>query len=377
MWRNRFLGGVSSLVCYAPEAGAGAGGGDGGAGGGSGAPGGAGSGAGAAGGAGGAAGGAVSSPAAGGAAAAGAASAGAGGAAGGAAGESLAAGGVADPSKAAAAAAPAGPKGDWPADWREKAAGEDKAFLGILKRYTDPVAALGWTRSQALKISAGELRPTLKADATPEEIADYRKANGVPEKAEGYLKEMKLPDGLVAGEGDKSLLESFAERALAKNVPQEAFNDMVGWFFETQQQVEAAKLERDQDYRLEAEHELVQRMGADFKPNMNALGAFWKGQPEGIADLVLGARTADGRLLGNTPEVAAWVAGIARELNPAATLLPPGGEMGAKGIDARIAEIEGQMYIDGKPNPNYFSGPMEKEYRGLLDARDRMKQRAA
>lgn len=36
---------------------------------------------------------------------------------------------------------------------------------------------------------------------------------------------------------------------------------------------------------------------------------------------------------------------------------------------ARIREIEGLMHLNGgRPNPDYWQGPMEKEYRDLLAA---------
>lgn len=48
----------------------------------------------------------------------------------------------------------------------------------------------------------------------------------------------------------------------------------------------------------------------------------------------------------------------------------PGGRFVApptrSAIADRKAEIEGLMYIDGKPNPAYFGGPLESEYRNLL-----------
>lgn len=266
---------------------------------------------------------------------------------------------------------------DWPADWREKAAGEDKGFLSVLKRYTDPVAALNWTRTQQLKLSAGELRPVLKADASPEELAEFRKANGVPDKPDGYVEKLKVGDGIVVGEADKPLLKSFAETALARNIPQESFDAMVGWWFEQQNAATAERASSDRQFEMESTQALMQQMGADFKPNMAALKSFWGGQPEGVADLVLGARTPDGRVLGNVPEIASWIAGISRELNPAATLLPAGTTNTTQGIASRKAEIEGQMYIEGKPNPAYFNGPMEKEYRDLIAAEQRMKTRAA
>lgn len=266
---------------------------------------------------------------------------------------------------------------DWPADWREKAAKDDTGFLNVLKRYQDPVAALNWVRTQSLKLSAGELRPTLKADASPEELAEFRKANGVPDKSDGYVDKLKVGDGIVIGEADKPLLKSFAETALARNIPQESFDTMVGWFFEQQNAAAAERASSDRQFEMESTQALMQQMGADFKPNMAALKSFWGGQPEGISDLVLGARTPDGRVLGNVPEIASWIAGISRELNPAATLLPAGTTNTTQGIASRKAEIEGQMYIEGKPNPAYFNGPMEKEYRELIAAEQKMKTRAA
>lgn len=237
------------------------------------------------------------------------------------------------------------------------------------------MAALNWVRTQSLKISAGELRPTLKADASAEEIAEYRKANGVPENAVAYVGALKLPEGLVAGEADKPLLESFAATALEKHIPQQTFDTMVGWFFEQQNQALAKRAEADDGDRIAGEQQLIKTMGVDFNPNMLALKAFWREQPEGIVDTLLGARSPDGRIVGHIPEVAAWLAGVARELNPAATLMPVGSEQGPQAVGNRIKEIESKMYVDGKPNPEYFSGPLEKEYRDLLTAQERMSQR--
>lgn len=278
----------------------------------------------------------------------------------------LATGAVTEPSKTIASPA------DWPADWREKAAGEDKAYLNVLKRYTDPAAALNWVRTQSLKISAGELRPVLKADASAEEVAEYRKANGLPEKAETYVEKLALPNGVVTGEADKPLLDSFAATAHAKNIPQDTFNTVVGWYYDRQNQAAAQQAERDQDTRIEAEQKLIATMGADFKPNMNSLAAFWRSQPDGVIDTVLGARAPDGRVVGNIPEVSAWLAGVARELNPSSAVLPAGGDQGPKAVESRIREIESKMYVDGKQNPEYFSGSMQKEYRDLIDAQQRM-----
>lgn len=269
---------------------------------------------------------------------------------------------------------------DWPSDWREKLAGEDKAFLNQLKRYASPNDVGKWLRTTQLKISAGELKEIKEApkDATPEQLAAWRKEQGLPEQSTGYVKDLKLPDGMVLGEADKPLIESFAARALDKGVPQETFNALVGWWYETQDQLMAQRQEAEQDHRISAEQSLIQKWGADFKPNMQALKVFWTDQPSEVQATILGARTADGRVIGDIPEVTEFFANLSRELNPAATLLPVGITDAPKAISARKAEIEDMMYVDGKPNPGYFGNEqVQKEYRDLIDAEQRFQSRAA
>lgn len=209
-------------------------------------------------------------------------------------------------------------------------------------------------------------------DATAEQLSAWRKEQGLPETAQAYADKLALPDGVVLGEADKPLVASFAERALARGVPQETFNDMVGWWYQQQAEQAQARVTRDNEYRFDSQQALMQLEGGDFKANCNARKAFYQEVPEEVRDLLYTARTADGRVLGDTPEFSAFIAKMARELNPAATLLPAGhGDM--KGVSTRKAEIEGMMYVGGKQNPAYF-GPskaaqdLRKEYIDLTDA---------
>lgn len=282
-------------------------------------------------------------------------------------------GGV-DPGKAAAAAT------DIPADWRERAAKGDKARLSALQRYASFDAWADAHFGLTNKISAGELKAPLKppaADATPEQVAAWRKENNLPEKAADYIAGLKLANGVVPGEADKPMLEAVADMAHKGNYDQKTVNDFVGKYYELQDQLKGAREERDQDFKIASTQTLIEEMGPDFKRNMVGLPSFWAEQPQGIADLVLGARTEDGRLLGETPEVTKWVVGLMRELNPAATLLPPGTDGTPASVEARMREIEGKMYVEGKPNPEYFGTKMEVEYRDLIDAQAKMKSRAA
>lgn len=99
--------------------------------------------------------------------------------------------------------------GDWPEDWRSKAAGGDEKLMKFLERYNSPKAVVGALVDARKLISQGVNRPP-KADATPEEVAAWRAENGIPEKPDGY--EVSLPDGFVIGEADKPVVDSFLDR---------------------------------------------------------------------------------------------------------------------------------------------------------------------
>lgn len=396
LMRDRMLGGVSFGALYAPADAAGAGV----AAGGAADAGASGNDAGGAGDAGAAAGAAAAGakPAAGAAADAGAGNADGGAvaskaAAPGAAG-SLASGAAADAGANAASGAAkdvAGWLGTAPQDWREQLAGEDKGFLNQLKRHTTPQSAFDWLRKTSLKLSAGELKEVKAApgkDATDEERATWRKEQGLPDKTEGYVSSLKLPEGVVLGEADKPLVDSFAARALKGGMPTETFNEAVSWYYETQAQQAQQREIADNDLRIQSQQRLISEMGGDFKPNMNVLQSFWNEHGGGdvtgpagkstIADTILTARTADGRILGDIPEVAAFYSKIGRELNPAATLLPAGGSQDIKGLQTRKAEIEKTMYINGKQNPAYFGNEaVQKEYREIIDAESKLVKRAS
>jgi hypothetical protein len=264
---------------------------------------------------------------------------------------------------------------DWPADWRAKLAGEDKAVLKRLERMGSPNDLLKSYRALETRLSSGELKATLPENATEEQIAEYRKANGVPDKPEAYVEALKLPDGMVPGEADKPLLDAFANEAQANNWTPAQYNQAVGWYYKMQDQLMAQRAEQDEAYKLESQIDLTQEWGPQFRGNLNAMGNLLSMFPEGIGDLLLAGRTADGQLIGNNPAILRGLVAIARELNPAATLLPAGSGSGAANVDGRITEIEKMMRT---PGSDYWRSPaIQQEYRDLVTAREKMKGRAA
>jgi hypothetical protein len=390
MSRSLLLGGTSFQPLYAPDIGAGVGGaGAGGAG-----ADGAGTGQQNQGGASGAGNGA------GGAGAGGAGASGAGGSAGGAGGPAGGGGQGGQPAGGAASAAggtfagsgggtpPPGAPQNWPDNWRGLFAGDDKAALKDLEKYTEPNAVYKALRGLQSDVSSGKLKAPaqpLPANATAEQIADFKKANGLPEKAEAYVEKIALPNGHVIGETDKSLVGEFAKMANARNWSQDQFNDAVAWYYDGQARAEAQRQAADGDHKTEAARVLGAEWGAaDYKTNMNAFSTLLAGMPEDARDLLLSARTVDGRLIGNLPGFIKWAAAYERQVNPAATIVAAGDGNAAKTIGDEIATIEKSMYDDkGNPNAAYWKGEagqkMQARYRELVHAQSQMsgKGRAA
>jgi hypothetical protein len=143
-------------------------------------------------------------------------------------------------------------------------------------------------------------------------------------------------------------------------------HDLVGWYNEFQQKTledVAAKDTTSLDATLEA---LRSEWGADLRANVNMVNAHLASAPAGVKERVMGARAADGTLLLNDPAMMNYFAGMAREINPAATLVSGTGNSAA-GVEDRIAQIETTM----RTNRMAYNRDekLQAEYRNLIDAR--------
>lgn len=383
MFRNRFLGGMSFLPMFDAEKGAGASGTGGAAGGGAG-DGGVGAGGGAAAGAAGSAGGGAAAgaapgagvPGAGGADAGAAGGAGAGAAGGAGAGGAAGTGGtLAEGGTGGAAAALAAPP-KFPEDWRAQLAGEDKSALTDLAKYNDPQSVYKSLRDLQAKISKGELKApaaALPANATPEQKAEWRKSNGLPETAEAYVAKLSLPNGVVIGEADKPLVNDFAKSMFEQGASQAEMDRAVSWFYQQQDAASAQRTQQDGTTRVQSEVALRGEWGADFTPNMNAFGVFKATMPAELQASIFAARMPDGRLLGDAPEFLKLGSQLGRTINPAATLILPAGGDAGKTIGDEIKAIEATMYTNGQANREYWGDEKKQaRYRELIDMQTKM-----
>lgn len=282
----------------------------------------------------------------------------------------------------AAAAAAAKTPANFPDNWRQLIAGDDKAQLAQLERLGSPAEVWKAYRELQAKVSAGELKAApqpLAKDAKPEEVAAWRKQNGIPEKPEEY--KIELANGMVVGEADKPLVDNFVKYAHGQNLPPAVVNQTLNWYYQMQDALVAQRLEADEGFHTDSTVALKQEWGPDFKGNINAVTSVLNMFPEDFRAQVEHARTPDGQKLGDTPAFNKSLLELAKMINPAATLLPAAAGGGLGTVDARISEIETKFMRAPQGTPewqSYWKGEkMQAEYRQLLTARDQMKARQA
>jgi hypothetical protein len=276
----------------------------------------------------------------------------------------------------------------WPENWREKlaeqiAAGDKKAYareLKRLERIADPAGVYGMYREAEGKLTSGGLIKKPGKDAKPEEIAEYHKAMGVPEKPEDYFKEIKLENGAVIGEADKPLVDGFAAAVHQSGATPQFVNAALNWYYKNQEEQAAAMDEADDEFRREAERALKDEYGAAFKRKTNGIASLFAIAPGG-ADIknegslyarLMGGRTADGKMIGNDPDMVRFLVGLAQEVNPAATVVEDSNQSGMS-IDAEIKQIEGRMKDDRRAY--YKDEAAQARYRELITAREKIRAR--
>lgn len=261
---------------------------------------------------------------------------------------------------------------DFPDDWRQKLAGEDKKALKTLERFASVSDLWGALKAATAKLDSGAYIRRPATRATPEELAAFNKAIGVPEDAGEYIEKLKLSNDRVLGDDDKPVLESFAKAIHQAGATPQMFNAATDWWFDYQQAVQEAQLESDADFRVQSEAVLKQELGGDYRRTVGAIPTLFSNTPSEVQDLLLNGRTADGKLLGNHPEVVKWLASVASELYPAASMHMPDGDA-AKGIDNEIAEIEQYMHTN---RAAYFKDEKRQaRYRELLAVREAISAR--
>lgn len=254
----------------------------------------------------------------------------------------------------------------WGDDWRVRMAGGDAERAKALDRFADPGKV--WESYKALqqRVGSGELRssaPKPSGDAaTPEALKAWRTERGLPAE----VTEIKLP--LPAGakmedldDSAKSRIEHFTKTFFDADVPQAAVDKIMSEY--------NAYAEKEANDRAVADAKLVDGLednlraewGGDYRTNIAMTDRFLQTAfGEEGADLIMGARTADGRRLFNIPEVFKAITQLARSSGVDDVV---SGEVSAgKSVDQRIQEIQNIMQTDRR---RYYAEKLDEEYSRL------------
>jgi len=271
--------------------------------------------------------------------------------------------------------------GDKGVDWRNVMTGGDAKRLGAIQKYTSATAVVDALLESRKAISEGKMKPTLAADATPEQIAAYRKDNGIPEKSEEYLKDVKLADGttLVIGENDKALYGKFAEEMHKINAtPAQVHTALSAYQAIVAQQADQI-FEQNEQARLNGTEALMSEWGNEFRGNKNAIKNMLAKMPDGVGGMLESARDQNGLLLLNNPTVLKALAQVARDLDPNATVVEASGGDVGKSISDELSQI--QTVLRTKPEEYWARTPQGEKMRlrmgELLAAQARMGGKAA
>lgn len=255
-------------------------------------------------------------------------------------------------------------------DWRTRISGGDKTFLTTLERFSDEAAFGTAYRAMVQKMSSGELVPAptkFPEKGTDAEKAEWRKANAVPDKTEGYIEAIKLPKGMVPGDNDKPGLEQLAQIAQAKNWDTARYNDTLEVYYDLLDKTTAARDAADDQFHQSSEDALRGDWGNDYRRNVNAFSNFVNGAPENVREQLFGGRGADGRLIGDNPVIVKWFTQVAMDLNPAASVLPP--NIAPTQLNSRMAEL---AEMRKNPDSEYYVGPnarkLQEEELKLIEA---------
>lgn len=244
----------------------------------------------------------------------------------------------------------------------------------MLARYASE-ADFGKAHGELYKrLHSGEYKRDLPKDATPEQAAEWRKERGIPDNPDGYGA-VSLPGGVVLGDNDKPVVALYDKFFHENNIAPDLRNRIIGRHYEIQEALATERDERDSTFRTQADDALRAEWGADYRANLNAVQNFLDSYfPAEVANQIRAGRTHDGVKIGNDPRILKVLAQVARELDPAATLVNPAGGTPGQTVGQRLDAIRA-IRVNKPDEWQQNRAALEKEEIELLEIQQRQQAR--
>jgi hypothetical protein len=256
----------------------------------------------------------------------------------------------------------------WPDQWRAKIAGEDPKEIARLERFKEPADIYKSYRQLENKLATGALKSTtpFPDKGTADDQSAWRKEHGIPESADKY--ELKLPDGVVIGEEDRPIIDSFLKDAHAGNMTPEVVNQGLSWYYKNQIAAAEARTTLDKHVAKENNEKLRQDWGSDYQSNLQYINDILGDAGDDLRNSILNSRSPDGNPLASNPEFLNFLVRKAREINPIPTMVGQGAT--STSVDNEIQTIKAEM---AQKNSDYWKNSQkQKRYQDLIQARDRL-----
>lgn len=202
------------------------------------------------------------------------------------------------------------PKTPAEADWRASLSDDLKKHA---ERFNSPEDLVKGHMELRQKLSKAVVPPG--KDADEETVAAYRKATGVPDKAEGYKFEM--PEGVDATDVDKAFQKTMAETFHGLNVSAEQAKGLNKVWNDLTEATKAAQIAEDKKFADESEAALKASWGKDFEANRDYANRAGEQMFGDDLEEFRTLETKDGRFVADHPVLLKALASIGREMGEA------------------------------------------------------------
>ena len=176
----------------------------------------------------------------------------------------------------------------------------------------------------------------------------------LPKESEGY--EYQTPEGMIIGDDDKDVINSFKKIAHDSNIPQDAFEKIVNFHYDNIQKQDALEREMFEQQSITASEILQKELKGDFDRSIEHLNSFLKNKFGDNKEIIDNAIGGDGVPLLSNPAVIRQLMNIANELDPIARVMPIG-QRSVSSLNNEKEELISKMKDDKEwlKNPKHVS----------------------
>ena len=242
-------------------------------------------------------------------------------------------------------------------DWRALMAGDDVKAVETLARYQSPTDFFKSWQEQRAALSKRAEPARLQDNATPEQIAEYRKGLGLPEiskdaKPTDYMSAFKIepPKGYELSEVESTMLSEYAKLAYEQGHSPREVKAATDFFFRQQAAGQQAQNRVAVDYMKASQNTLRDELGSAEYEAQQAAGELWlknefKDAPDEFTNL-LHAQMPNGGKLGDNPWFFKLIAKQAMGAGYTDRIEANTLEAGGKSLAQQQQEIENMRFKD-------------------------------